>query len=102
VIDRPRFGGAFLLRSQSRERSIPKKSQKRPKSTAAQHPRNTATTPSQYASIEISEGRPRVVDAKIDVVTVANMSTQKRPAVAAGEWPIAFHVEHSAAHAGLR
>ena len=67
-----------------------------------QHPRNTATTPSQYASIEISEGRPRVVDARIDAVTVANMSTQKRPAVAAGEWTIAFHVERSAGHAGLR
>jgi hypothetical protein len=98
----PASAGLFCCAHSRASEAFQKSLKKGKKSTAAQHPRNTATTPSQYASIEISEGRPRVVDAKIDAVTVANMSTQKRPAVAAGEWPIAFHVERSAAHAGLR
>jgi len=97
----PASAGLFCCADGRAAENNPQKSEKSPESTAAQHSHHTATTPSQYAPIETIEGATAVVDVKIDAITLANMSTQKRPAIAGNEWPIAFPVECSAAHAGF-
>jgi hypothetical protein len=84
VIDQPRFGGVFLRAGWS-HRPLSKKSEKIRNSTLAQHQRHCAANPAQHHALRSIAIARNVVDALLNVATLAIMSTQKRSAAETNE-----------------